>query len=64
MILLRKEQNDTTDKDKTSNENNDSTNNSDSSNQQRPATDQNLNQNQGGTQQAPQASDGIVINII
>ncbi|HCD5397822.1 TPA: polyisoprenyl-teichoic acid--peptidoglycan teichoic acid transferase [Staphylococcus aureus] len=54
--LLRKEQNDTTDKDKTSNENNDSTNNSDSSNQQQPATDQNLNQNQGGTQQAPQAS--------
>lgn len=54
--LLRKEQNDTTDKDKTSNENNDSTNNSDSSNQQQSATDQNLNQNQGGTQQAPQAS--------
>lgn len=54
--LLRKEQNDTTDKDKTSYENNDSTNNSDSSNQQQPATDQNLNQNQGGTQQAPQAS--------
>ncbi|HDC7776984.1 TPA: polyisoprenyl-teichoic acid--peptidoglycan teichoic acid transferase [Staphylococcus aureus] len=54
--LLRKEQNDTTDKDKTSNENSDSTNNSDSSNQQQPATDQNSNQNQGGTQQAPQAS--------
>ncbi|HII0540516.1 TPA: polyisoprenyl-teichoic acid--peptidoglycan teichoic acid transferase [Staphylococcus aureus] len=54
--LLRKEQNDTTDKDKTSNENNDSTNNSDSSNQQQPTTGQNTYQNQGNIQQAPQSS--------
>lgn len=57
--LLRKEQNDTTDKDKSSNntdDSNNSNNNNSVNNQQQPATDQNLNQNQGGTQQTPQAS--------
>ncbi|HHQ1975569.1 TPA: polyisoprenyl-teichoic acid--peptidoglycan teichoic acid transferase, partial [Staphylococcus aureus] len=54
--LLRKEQNDTTDKDKSSNNTDDSNNNNSVNNQQQPATDQNLNQNQSGTQQTPQAS--------
>lgn len=50
--LLRKEQNDTTDKEKDKS----SEDNSDSNSQQQSGTDQNTNQNQNNVQQAPQSS--------
>ena len=50
--LLRKEQNDTTDKEKDKS----SDDNSDANSQQQSGTDQNTNQNQNNAQQTPQSS--------